>query len=527
MVATSPSPVRSLWAAARGLADVAQTLDSTQNPTERLTHALSVLEQLVPYDCAALLEAEPSGGYRLLAEPALSDEALAALSQVLRRRTRLLSEGADIAPSEHWPEPSEHIPWRSYLAVPLVGADRVVGLLFAGRAAADAFEEHDLSVLTVAGAQIAAYLTILRLQRAREDEWERLRQVVEVLPQAVVVVDARGRAVLLNEAARRFWADGGATGGELHMLEAPRWHLDGSAYTEDELPLARAVRGGEVVRGEQLLLADQASGSRVPVLVNSAPLHDASGALAGAVAVYEDISPIKALERQKDEFMASVSHDLKSPLAALRARAQLLRRDLRRSTVPSPDRLHDGLLQIEDTAVKMGMLLEELLDVSRIHMGQPLALHRAPADLVAIVRRVVAEQERTRDSHVVWVDCERAEIVGHWDAGRIERVVDNVVGNALKYNRDDGEVLVTIGYGLYGDGVCALLQVTDRGVGIPAADLARAFERFHRGENVAGRVAGTGLGLAGAKQIVEEHGGEIAIESEEGVGTTVTVRLPL
>jgi signal transduction histidine kinase len=101
--------------------------------------------------------------------------------------------------------------------------------------------------------------------------------------------------------------------------------------------------------------------------------------------------------------------------------------------------------------------------------------------------------------------------------------VANLVSNAIKYSPNGGEVRVRLGC----EDRCAVLSVQDQGVGIPAADLPRVFEQFHRAANVAGRFKGTGLGLAGARHIVEQHGGSISLESREGVGTTVTVRLPL
>jgi signal transduction histidine kinase len=105
----------------------------------------------------------------------------------------------------------------------------------------------------------------------------------------------------------------------------------------------------------------------------------------------------------------------------------------------------------------------------------------------------------------------------------VERVVANLVSNAIKYSPGGGDVRVE----LAAEAGWAVLRVQDQGVGIPAADLPRVFEQFHRAANVAGRIGGTGLGLAGARHIVEQHGGSIALESQEGVGTTVTVRLPL
>lgn len=119
------------------------------------------------------------------------------------------------------------------------------------------------------------------------------------------------------------------------------------------------------------------------------------------------------------------------------------------------------------------------------------------------------------------------ELVGDWDRVRLERLVDNLLSNAIKYSPHGGDVVVTIRQARCHGGDWAVLAVRDQGIGIPAAEFGRIFERFHRGTNVAGRITGTGIGLASARQVAAEHGGSIAVESREGGGSTFTVRLPL
>ena len=114
-----------------------------------------------------------------------------------------------------------------------------------------------------------------------------------------------------------------------------------------------------------------------------------------------------------------------------------------------------------------------------------------------------------------------------WDADRLTRVLENLVANAIKYSPAGSVVVVRIDREEMPDGPVAVLSITDQGVGIPADDLPHIFERFRRGGNVADRIAGSGLGLWGSQRIVAQHGGTIAIDSTEGQGTTVTVRLPL
>ena len=174
----------------------------------------------------------------------------------------------------------------------------------------------------------------------------------------------------------------------------------------------------------------------------------------------------------------------------------------------------------------MVVLLDGLLDITRLRFGLPLELERQPTDLVALARHVAAQQQATTEQHEVSVHAEGGELVGEWDAARLERVLGNLIGNAIKFSPGGGQVRVTLRREQDSNGPWAALAVADRGVGIPAVDLPRIFDHFYRGSNV-GAIAGTGVGLAGARQIVEQHGGRLEVDSHEGEGTTVNVRLPL
>jgi signal transduction histidine kinase len=158
-------------------------------------------------------------------------------------------------------------------------------------------------------------------------------------------------------------------------------------------------------------------------------------------------------------------------------------------------------------------------------MGQPLELERAPTDLVNLVTQAVTEVQETTDRHRIELET-IPTLVGEWDAARLERVVRNLLENAVKYSVDDDVIELRLAREDDGESA-AVLTVHDHGIGIPPEDLPRIFDRFQRGSNVVGKIAGTGIGLAGARQIVEQHGGTITVSSEVRRGTTVTVRLPL
>ncbi|HEY1297061.1 MAG TPA: PAS domain S-box protein [Chloroflexota bacterium] len=228
----------------------------------------------------------------------------------------------------------------------------------------------------------------------------------------------------------------------------------------------------------------------------------------------------------RDEFLAAAAHDLKTPLASTKGTAQLLRKRIEGMQVPESERITSGLRRIDQSVDRMTDLIDELLDLGRLQLGQPLDLDRAPVDLAHLLQQVVADQQPNAPRHTFRVTSDAEPIVGTWDVVRLRRVFDNLVSNAVKYSPDGGEVLVHAESALRPDGRGAVIQVTDHGVGIPAADQPFVFERFRRGRNVA-FAHGTGIGLAVSQSIVQLHGGSIHVDSVEGKGSTFTVRLPL
>jgi signal transduction histidine kinase len=251
-------------------------------------------------------------------------------------------------------------------------------------------------------------------------------------------------------------------------------------------------------------------------------------AAAQAKALAESLDAARyALQRElhtREDFLASASHDLKNPLAAINGTAQLLRRRLTRGDSIDPDQLATRLAQIESTAAQMAAQIDEMLDVTRLRMGSPLELDRRPTDLVVLARRAADAHQQATDKHRIRVETSETGIEGDWDPARIRRVIGNLLGNAIKYS-PDGDIVVQLARA--DDAPYAVITVRDQGIGIAQDDLPHVFERFQRGRNVVGRIAGTGIGLAASKQIVEQHEGTITVESRLGEGSTFTIRLPL
>lgn len=370
--------------------------------------------------------------------------------------------------------------------------------------------------------QVRLRQQIARFAAATAAERDQLQQVIDVIPEGVVIITAEGQIGMSNEAARDIWADQ-LSDIEIRahaMYEGPPNPVGPRRFAD--LPVWRSIVTGEYLLGEQIIVARPGASEPIQLLFNSAPLRDERGRITAAVTTFQDITVIKDFERQKDEFLQTISHDLKNPLTSIKGNAQLLKRRAHASTsdlVPIVER-------IEMSSDQATALIEELLDITRLQMGRPLDLVRKPTLVNQLVRHIVDEFRVTSDRHRFRIVTGQDMIVGSFDEHRIARVLSNLLSNAVKYSDPESEIVITTSVP---DDVGEWLEISvlDHGIGIPESDLPLLFQRFRRGSNVEGQIRGSGLGLASSKQIVEQHGGTITVDSEEGRGSTFTVRLPL
>jgi signal transduction histidine kinase len=230
-----------------------------------------------------------------------------------------------------------------------------------------------------------------------------------------------------------------------------------------------------------------------------------------------EIAERRRAEMMRDEFLSVAAHELKTPLTSLRGFAQLLLRQAGESSIPT--RLRPALDAVDRQSAKLGLLVGQLLDVSRLEAGR-LALDRQPTDLVALVRGVVGVIGATSRRHDLQVRAPAALVVSA-DPLRFEQVVTNVIDNAVKYSPKGGPVDVEI----TGGGGRIRMVVTDHGLGVPPEHRPRIFDRYFQAHS-ARRLGGMGLGLYISRQIVELHGGTIEASFPEGGGTSVTVTIP-
>jgi signal transduction histidine kinase len=226
--------------------------------------------------------------------------------------------------------------------------------------------------------------------------------------------------------------------------------------------------------------------------------------------------------RARDEFLSIASHELRNPVAGMKGAAQMLRRADERGQLDR-ERLNRYVGIIELTANRLATLTEDLLDVSRLQQGV-LPLRPQETDVAALVRSVLGRLQEQSTVHRLVPEFEYSPCPLVIDPDRIEQVIDNLVGNAIKYAPDGGDIQVT----LVPEDEGILLSVRDSGIGVPDGVLERIFEPFGRAPNAVGRnIEGLGLGLYICRQIAEQHGGRLWAESAgEGKGTTMRLWLP-
>ncbi|MCK8608265.1 PAS domain-containing sensor histidine kinase [Agromyces sp. C10] len=345
-----------------------------------------------------------------------------------------------------------------------------------------------------------------------------LADVLAAVGFGVVRIDRDGRPALVNRAYA-----------ELYGLEPARPDLSrtGIEYAEDrtarlrpeEVPFARAARGEEF--DDVVTWIERGDGTAVAVAVTARRLFDDGDEPDGSVLVARDVTTELRAVKARDDLVASVSHELRTPMTAVLGYVEL---SLDTPGVPEPVRRN--LQVMERNGERMLRLVGSILESARRTGDEArVDLDLAPTDLAEVLSEAVESLRPRADEQGValrMTESDHEPVIA--DAFRIRQVLDNVLSNAVKYNRAGGEVIA--GVSVYGD--AAWIVVRDSGIGIPSAELPRVFDRFYRSESVrSSSTHGSGLGLGIARDLVERHGGRVRIDSEEGSGTTVMVRLPV
>ncbi len=348
--------------------------------------------------------------------------------------------------------------------------------------------------------------------RARVQEGEfGVQAIVGALADGLVVADGQRRIRLMNQAFREaFRAEPERAGGTL--LETVR---DASV----ERLLGEALTSGERRRGALTLRRSADEERHFEVVAE--PIKNMPGKVSGAVILFRDITELRQTEALRRDFVANVSHELRTPLSILRGYLETL--------LENPKQPPAELLRIfevmERHSNRLNLLVDDVLSLARLE-GPGVALDLTNVRPATFLHGIMRDWERKFATKNLRTELEAADDLPplRVDEGRIQEVIYNLLDNAVKYSRPDGRITVRATHN--GDKIT--MSVSDEGVGIPARDVPRIFERFYRADKARHReMGGTGLGLSIVKHIAQLHGGSVEAESEVGRGTTVRVHLPL
>ena len=411
----------------------------------------------------------------------------------------------------------------AFLGTQIRARDKHVGNIYLGEKEGGLdFTREDEETLEMFAAQAAMAITNARRYGEEQQAKADLEALVNTSPVGVLVFDARTREVVkFNQEARRIV---GGTDGQPRafeqLLKTMTWRrMDGQEIPRAELPLERAIRSGETVRAEEVVI-HLPDGETVSTLINTTPIYGEDGELVSVVATIQDITPLEELERLRAEFLGMVSHELRTPLASIKGSAATV---LGTSSPLDPAETRQFFRIIEEQADHMRDLINNLLDLTRIEAGT-LSVAPEPTDVAAVIAQARDAFLSSGYRNNIEVDLlPNLPRIGA-DKQRVVQVLYNLFSNAAKYSREWSTIRVTAAR----EDLYVAISVTDEGRGIAAEHLPRLFSKFSRIDDDDGRqIGGHGLGLAICRGIVEAHGGRIWAESDgAGHGARFTFTIP-
>jgi len=401
------------------------------------------------------------------------------------------------------------------LYIPLLLRERLIGLLAVGpRISGRRYSAEDRMVLRTLANQMAISVEKARFYEQAVEEKRKAEIILEETFSGLIVVDTNLTIVAMNAGAEEI------TGYRRDEVLGKRLTdvFDAEVWGEDSL-LERAIRTRERVPPEETRIGGR-DGPR-DVLAGVTPLRDGSGRIYGYLLSFTDITRLKEVDRLKSDIVANVSHELRAPLASIKAYTELLLDNVEGEDRTLRQQFLDVINQETD---RLSALISDLLDLSRLESGraevkkEKLNLEEVISEAVALFERQAAD--RNIDVRID-IAPEAKSVIA--DRDMLFTIVKNLISNAVKFSRDGG--LVEITGSMQGD--TFIMTVEDHGVGIPAEALPHLFQKFYRVRSTAeSGIEGTGLGLVLVKEAVKALGGDITVESEVGVGTRFTVSLP-
>ena len=341
------------------------------------------------------------------------------------------------------------------------------------------------------------------------NEKSKLQTILDYMADGLIAVDNQGKIIHINPTA-------------LKMLNLSPEDAQNKLYDEIISSLnAKLTMEYITANSEDWLGNELIKRNHITLQANYAPFKEEKGENAGIVMVLQDITERYKLDTMRKEFVANVSHELKTPLTSIKSYTETLLD----GALEDRDISENFLKVVDSEADRMARLVKDLLQLSSIEYNQ-IKWNKRKNNLVKIIENSILKVSMTAKNKMqsVTFEVKEEEIIGYMDSDRIEQVILNILSNAIKYTPDHGKIKVLLDK----EENQAVIRIIDNGIGIPKEDIPRLFERFYRVDKARSReLGGTGLGLSIASQIIEAHQGKIHIISNEGEGTEVVIILPL
>ena len=434
-----------------------------------------------------------------------------------------------------------------FLNIPLTVENRIIGILSLFDEREQAFDAELLQLTTMIADYAAVALENVRLReremalwRAAEMERHRLERIIGSMAEGLLITDQHGVVTSLNQSAQHLFSQVQVDLSLEPSVSLRTLATENSSSWLGELAdlIDYALEGNTILNRE---LNAGVSGDSIPLTlsISAAPLNEAGQTPArpvGVVAVLNDITSSKQVEKLKDEFVSVVSHELRTPLTAIKGYTQHLVRRLerrlrekRQSTnmefgQKEPPESYDlrSLQIVQSQSEQLERLVNDLLDLSRVQWGE-MNLQYTSFYLADVLTERVQLAQVSAEDHTITLDIQAQDSRIVADKLRVSQVIGNILDNAIRFSPQGRQVHVE----LKEENNEYLISITDQGIGVRPEYMDHIFERFYRVRNTASRqYSGIGLGLFVARAIVEAHGGHIWVSSNQGLGSTFSFTLP-
>ena len=460
-------------------------------------------------------------------------------NEVFRTNSSLITYDASLDPRAA-AEGLPHLHIHNAVSVPLIVEKRdednrvlertTVGVLHVfNKKYGGIFVEEDVRLLEQLARQGAAVIASAQMYREVVQEKQELLHTIDSLYAGLLMVGNNGRLLQINPSARAIL---GITT-SVPLIDVPYERAISDARIRKIIAAALASGHAEVAEEVAFTLPgavpEEPTRERI-YQVQCATVRDDDDLAAGIVAIFNDITEIRGVERMKTAFISTVSHELRTPLTSIKGFISTLLADTEGYYDETTRREFYGIIDSE--CDRLHRLIKDLLDISRIEQGRAMQMNWDQVDVALVTEKVLAAQRSYARNHVLTLDFPADFPLIEADPDKIDQILTNLVNNAIKYSPQGGTVQVS-GRVLAGPAPgehpqSIALRVSDEGMGISPEHLPKIWDRFYRVDNRDNReIGGTGIGLALVKALTEGHGGLPSVESELGAGTTFTLIFPV